>query len=128
MEIAFISANKIHIEIEKKRGGLMGKVLARLTRKPSKFIAAMLIGSNIALVIYSLVLGDVLTGIFANWKTLPYGVVQLIFTDLGLLAQISISTFIFLLTAEFLPKILFQIYSNTLLKLLAAPTYFFYLL
>ncbi|HLT50977.1 MAG TPA: hemolysin family protein [Arenibacter sp.] len=121
MEIAFVSANKIHIEIEKKRDGLMAKVLARLTKKPSKFIAAMLIGGNIALVTYSLVMGEVLIGLFADWEMFPNGVMRL-------LAQTVISTLIFLLTAEFLPKILFQIYSNSLLKLLAVPAYFFYLL
>ena len=47
MEIAYISANKIHIEIEKKQKGLLSKLLAKITSKPSKFIATMLIGNNI---------------------------------------------------------------------------------
>jgi Mg2+/Co2+ transporter CorB len=51
MEIAYVSANKIHIEIEKKQKGLLSKLLAKITSKPSKFIATMLIGNNIALVI-----------------------------------------------------------------------------
>ena len=63
MEIAFVSANKIHIEIEKKQAGFLAKVLARLTHKPSKFIATMLIGNNIALVIYGFYMGDLLI----NW-------------------------------------------------------------
>ncbi|MDB4149844.1 DUF21 domain-containing protein, partial [Flavobacteriaceae bacterium] len=50
MEIAFISANKIHIEIEKKQEGFLSKILTRLTKRPSKFIATMLIGNNVALV------------------------------------------------------------------------------
>ena len=58
MEIAFVSANKIHIEIEKKQEGFLAKVLTLLTDKPSKFIATMLIGNNIALVIYGLFMGD----------------------------------------------------------------------
>ncbi|WP_431190811.1 CNNM domain-containing protein, partial [Maribacter dokdonensis] len=58
MEIAFISANKIHIEIEKKQEGFLATVLTRLTKKPSKFIATMLIGNNIALVIYGLFMGE----------------------------------------------------------------------
>ena len=65
MEIAFISANKIHIEIEKKQGGFLAMVLTRLTKKPSKFIATMLIGNNIALVIYGLFMGEILM----NWFT-----------------------------------------------------------
>ena len=59
MEIAYVSSNKIHIEIEKKQEGFLAKVLTKLTAKPSKFIATMLIGNNIALVIYGFYMGDV---------------------------------------------------------------------
>lgn len=128
MEIAFISANKIHIEIEKKQDGFMAKVLGLLTKKPSKFIATMLIGNNIALVVYGLFMGDLLMGLFADWKNSPIVFLQLMFNDFNLLTQTIISTLIILLTAEFLPKVLFQIYSNTLLRLLAIPAYIFYVL
>ncbi len=57
MEIAFVSANRIHIEIEKKQKGLLAGILTRLTAKPSKFITTMLIGNNIALVIYAYYMG-----------------------------------------------------------------------
>lgn len=128
MEIAFISANKIHIEIEKKQEGLLAQILTRLTNKPSKFIATMLIGNNIALVVYGLYMGELLM----NWfqTKLPSGnsFVHIMFTDFSLLTQTLISTIIILITAEFLPKVLFQIYANKLLKILAAPAYFFYLL
>lgn len=106
----------------------MAKVLSRLTRKPSKYIATMLIGNNIALVVYGLFMGDVLMNLFADWKTSSYGILRLMFTDFSLLTQTIISTLIILLTAEFLPKVLFQIYSNTLLKILAVPAYIFYAL
>ena len=102
----------------------MPKVLTRLTKKPSKFIAAMLIGSNISLVVYGLFMGDVLMGLFVDRGTLSYST----FWDFSLLAQTIISALVILLTAEFLPRILFQIYSNTLLKWLALPAYVFYLL
>jgi len=128
MEIAFVSANKIHIEIEKKQEGFLAKILQRLTKKPSKFIATMLIGNNIALVIYGLFMGELLVNWFmqltpridAFWVTL--------LTDFNLLSQTVISTVVILLTAEFLPKVLFQIYANTMLKVFAIPAYFFYLL
>ena len=75
MEIAYVSSNKIHIEIEKKQGGLLSKLLTKITAKPSKFIATMLIGNNIALVIYGFYMGDMLVDWFAsylpssmNWK------------------------------------------------------------
>lgn len=128
MEIAFISANKIHIEIEKKQEGFLAKVLSRLTKKPSKFIATMLIGNNIALVIYGFFMGDLLMKWFAVFNTDSNSFLNLLFTDFSLLTQTVISTLIILLTAEFLPKVLFQIYSNSLLKILAIPAYIFYAL
>ncbi len=127
MEIAFISANKIHIEIEKKQEGFLAKVLARLTKKPSKFIATMLIGNNIALVIYGLFMGDLLMRWFESMLPVSNPLLSLILTDFSLLTQTIVSTLIILFTAEFLPKVLFQIYSNTLLKFLALPAYLFYL-
>ena len=128
MEIAFISANKIHIEIEKKQEGLLAQILTRLTKKPSKFIATMLIGNNIALVVYGLYMGELLMNWFQTKLASENNLVQLLFTDFSLLTQTLISTIIILLTAEFLPKVLFQIYANKLLKFFAAPAYIFYLL
>ncbi|MGB5460442.1 MAG: hemolysin family protein [Eudoraea sp.] len=128
MEIAFISANKIHIEIEKKQEGLLAQILTRLTKKPSKFIATMLIGNNIALVVYGLYMGELLMNWFQTKLASGNNLVQLLFTDFSLLTQTLISTIIILLTAEFLPKVLFQIYANKLLKFFAAPAYIFYLL
>ncbi|NHF61526.1 HlyC/CorC family transporter [Flavobacteriaceae bacterium TP-CH-4] len=127
MEIAYISANRIHIEIEKKQDGFLANVLTRLTEKPSKFIATMLIGNNIALVIYGFYMGDLLMNWFQGMSS-SNSLVNLLRTDFSLLLQTVISTIIILLTAEFLPKVLFQIYSNTLLKVLAVPAYIFYLL
>lgn len=127
MEIAFISANKIHIEIEKKQEGFLAKVLTRLTKKPSKFIATMLIGNNIALVIYGLFMGDLLMYWFQSMLPVSNRFLNVMLTDFSLLVQTIISTLVILFTAEFLPKVLFQIYANTLLKLLAIPAYLFYL-
>lgn len=128
MEIAFISANKIHIEIEKKQEGFLANVLTRLTRKPSKFIATMLIGNNIALVIYGIFMGDFLTDWLVRFSANNEIALLTYLTEFNLLTKTIISTLIILLTAEFLPKVLFQIYSNTLLKLFALPAYLFYVL
>lgn len=121
MEIAFISSNKIYLEIEKKQDGFISKILTKLTEKPSKFIAAMLIGNNIALVVYGFFMGDLLM----NWiESFSYP-----FSDfLSLFIQTILSTLIVLITAEFFPKVFFQIYSNTLIKIFAVPAYGFYLL
>jgi putative hemolysin len=126
MEIAFISANKIHIEIEKKQEGVLAKVLTKLTKKPSKFIATMLIGNNIALVIYGLFMGELLMNWFSG-LALENNFLRVFLTDFTLLTQTVISTLVILITAEFLPKALFQIYANSLLRLLAIPAYVFYL-
>lgn len=119
MEIAFVSANKIYLEIEKKQDDFISKILTKLTEKPSKFIAAMLIGNNIALVIYGFFAGDLLMRWFEN--------LGLQLTDLSdLLLQTVVSTVIVLMTSEFLPKVFFQIYANSFLKFFAVPAYFFY--
>lgn len=128
MEIAFVSSNKIHIEIEKKQGGLLSLLLTKITAKPSKFIATMLIGNNIALVVYGLYMGDVLVAWFAEHLPTDSRVLYYLFNELSLLTQTVISTLVILITAEFLPKVFFQIYANSLLKLLALPAYVFYLL
>ena len=128
MEIAYVSSNKIHIEIEKKQGGLLSKLLTKITAKPSKFIATLLIGNNIALVIYGFYMGDVLVDWFASYLPSSSPIINSLFTELSLLTQTIISTLVILVTAEFLPKVFYQIYANSLLKLFAVPAYLFYIL
>ena len=128
MEIAYVSSNKIHIEIEKKQDGILAKALTKLTAKPSKFITTMLIGNNIALVIYGFFMGDLLVKWFQSLLPTSSSFLDYLFTDLSLLSQTVVSTFVILITAEFLPKVFFQIYANTLIKALAIPAYVFYLL
>ena len=128
MEIAYVSSNKIHIELEKKQNDFLGKILAKLTAKPSKYIATMLIGNNIALVIYGLKMGDLLVKWFKSMLPSDSTTLTYLLVDLQLLTQTIISTLVILITAEFLPKVFFQIYANTLLKVLALPTYIFYIL
>ena len=116
MEIAYVSSNKIHIEIEKKQHSFLASILKKITKRPSKFIATMLVGNNIALVIYGFFMGDLLM------RFIPIAGFS------GLLIQTVISTLVILLTAEFLPKVFFQIYANNLFKVFAVPAYFFYVL
>jgi CBS domain containing-hemolysin-like protein len=126
MEIAYVSSNKIHIEIEKKQAGLLAKILTKLTVKPSKFIATMLIGNNIALVIYGFFMGDMLVDWFQTMLPSNYQLINIALIDFNLLSQTIISTLVILITAEFLPKVFFQIYANLLLKIFAVPAYIFY--
>ena len=119
MEIAFVSSNKIYLEIEKKQDDFISKILTKLTQKPSKFIATMLVGNNISMVVYGFFMGDLLMRWFV---TLGFQ-----FSDYSnLLLQTTISTLIVLMTSEFLPKVFFQIYANTFIKFFALPAYFFY--
>jgi len=119
MEIAFISANKLYIELEKKKEGLTARILTKLTAKPSKFITTMLVGNNISLVIYGYFMGAISIKFFASYIPNEF---------LMLLTQTVISTLIILVTAEFLPKAIFRIYATETLKGFAIPAYFFYLL
>ena len=117
MEIAFVSSNKLHIELEKKREGLVAKILSRITKKSSRFITTMLVGNNIALVIYSYYMGRFLL------RFLP---IQDYNEFTILIIQTVISTLVILVTAEFLPKAIFRIYANDALKIFAIPAFVFY--
>lgn len=119
MEIAYISANKFQIELEKKKEGFIAKILSKLTSKSSKFITTMLVGNNIALVVYSLFMGDFIVG-FLPVETLNEFTVLFI--------QTLISTLLILVTAEFLPKALFRVYANETLVIFAPVAYFFYII
>ena len=123
MEIAFVSSNKIYLEIEKKQIGFFSSFLKKLTRSPSKFIATMLLGNNIALVVYGLFSGKLILDLF-----FPYVDSSESLDFIYIFYQTLLSTFVILITAEFLPKVLFQIYANILLKYLSIPSYFFYVL
>jgi len=119
MEIAFVSSNKIYLEIEKKQDNFISRILTKLTEKPSKFIAAMLIGNNVALVVYGFFTADLILKCITNLGYQFSG-----YTNLFLLTLIA--TFIILITAEFFPKVFFQIYANSLIRIFAVPAYIFY--
>ncbi len=120
MEIAYISSNKIYLEIEKKQDNFLSKILIKITEKPSKFIATMLVGNNISLVVYGFFMGDLIM----KWiHSFGYQ-----FSDFTyLILQTVLSTLVVLITSEFLPKVFFQIYANSLMKFFAVPSYVFYI-
>ena len=121
MEIAFVSSNKIYLEIEKQQTGITSKLLNYITKNPSRFIATMLVGNNVSLVIYGIFMGDRILQLFFP-ETLLSGVIgiEIVFI------QTIISTVIILLTAEFLPKVFFQQYANVFMKVFALPTGVFF--
>jgi CBS domain containing-hemolysin-like protein len=119
VEIAYISSNKVYLGIEKIQDTFVSRILFKLTKNPSKFIAAMLIGNNIALVVYGILMSNLVVKVLlAQGFSSPFWLLFLI--------QIAITSAIIIVTSEFLPKIFFQIYANTLIKVLAVPAYFFY--
>jgi CBS domain containing-hemolysin-like protein len=127
MEIAYVSANKVHLELVKRQEGFFAKLLSKLTERPSKFIATMLVGNNIALVVYGFYMGDLIM-LWLQDSPTSWDALNGVMTNFSLLFKTVISTLIILITAEFLPKVFFQVYSNTLLKVFAIPAYFFYYL
>ena len=122
IEIAFISSDKLHIELSGQQGHLSDRILSRFLNKPSWFITTTLIGNNVALVIYGIFMKFLLDPVFQG--ALP-GVMN---NELSVfLAQTITATLIVLVTAEFLPKSLFLISPNKMLSLLSIPLYLIYL-
>jgi CBS domain containing-hemolysin-like protein len=119
MEIAFISANKLRLELDKKQNVVFSGLISLYTKNPGQFIATMLVGNNLALVIYGIAFASLIEPFFALY----------LHTDsLILFSQIVISTLVILATAEYLPKILFRINPNGFLKFFAVPIALFYFL
>ena len=119
VEVAFFSSNKLQLELDKSSEKISSKIISFISRNESIFITTMLIGKNIALVVYAITMTKLLTPLFDNFFISAYFL---------LLIQIIISTLIILVTAEFLPKSIFKIYANTSLKILSIPISFFYVI
>lgn len=114
IEIAFVSANRLKLEVDSKRQGLTSRLLARWAKRPSHFIGAVLVGNNIALVFFGICIAVVLQPMFnadfsARW---PFVV---------MIAQTLISTVVVLFIGEFWPKALFRLRPNALLRFFAVP-------
>ena len=123
MEIAFVSSNNLKIELDKSKGLMSGRILSRFNQHPSRFIGALLLGNNIALVIYGIAMADWLEPLITN--LLPAYLGSEVFV---LLIQTIIATLIILLTAEFLPKVLFRQNPNAILNFFAIPVFLFFYL
>ena len=119
MEIAFVSANKLKIELDSKQGKFSAKILSFFLKKSAKFISTMLLGNNIAIVIYSMLMAKFLEPRLAMF-TESQGLI--------LLGQTIISTILILFFAEFLPKALFIINPNRVLTIAAIPLRIIYVL
>lgn len=117
MEIAFVASNKLRIELDRKQGAFGSEILKLFTNNPGQYIATMLIGNNIALVIYGLVISKLLGPPLSSF--IESDLLVLIITTI-------LSTALILLVAEFLPKTIFIISPNFFLKFLSIPTLIFF--
>ncbi len=118
-EIAYVAANRLKIEVDNNAGKLSGKILSRFLKYPDRFISTMLIGNNIALVIYGMYFADLVNQplfyVFGN-------------EALVVLFQTLLATILILVTAEFLPKVFFQINPNSILNVVAIPLFVLYII
>ena len=117
LEIAFVSSNKLRFELDKKQKNLTSSILNIFYDNREQFISTMLVGNNVTLVIYGMKMTDMLQPYLEPF-TSSAGVISFIIT--------IISTIILIFTAEFLPKTLFRINPNFMLKIFAVPLFFIY--
>lgn len=119
MEIAFVASNKLRIELDKKQGQFGSKLISFFTENPGQYFATMLIGNNIALVIFGLIISRLLSPVL----------MPLLQSDLAvIIVNTVISTALILLMSEFLPKTVFMISPNFFLNILSLPAMFFYVI
>jgi putative hemolysin len=123
MEIAYVTSNKLKVELDKSKGLLTARILSGFFRDPSRFIGTILLGNNIALVIYGIAFANLLEP--RLWSVLPLNI-QTGFVVL--LLQTLIATLIILVFAEFLPKTLFRINPNAVINIFAIPLWVIYYL
>ena len=119
MEIAFISANKLRFEMDKNSRSINSRILSLFFKHPNTFISTMLVGNNIALVIYGILMAQLIG------ENLLIGITENHF--LLVLIQTLISTLIILVTGEFIPKTVFKINPNLSLNIFALPLYICYI-
>jgi CBS domain containing-hemolysin-like protein len=121
MEIAFLSSNRLKMELDRKRGVFASGILSIFTRNSSHFIATMLVGNNISLVIYGIITARILEPFLEYYFHIHSEVLMIS-------VQTILGTSLILITAEFLPKNLFRNYSNLAMRLFAIPAFIIYVL
>jgi len=124
LEIAYITSNKLKIELDRKQGIFSAGIIAHFVKNPRIFIATMLVSNNIALVIFGLYMGELLT--YLSHQMWPFIAVSL-GTYGELIVQTVISTFVVLIFGEFIPKAIFSINPNRWLNLFALPLLIWYI-
>ncbi len=119
MEIAYVSQNRMQIEIERKKTNLFSKMYIYLCDRPNKFITTMLLGNTLSLVVYGYFMGAIVTQFLIETFHLPNNA-------LTLLIQTIITTLIILVTAEFMPKAIFSLHAFKLFRNFTLPAFIIY--
>ena len=119
MEIAFTSANRLRMEIDRKRGGVVGRIIERFASKPGEFITTMLVGNNIVLVVYSTFMAQLIH--------LVAGKMGIQMAEDSVVVETLISTLVIIFLGEFTPKSLFKMRPNAFFRALIIPVYLCYL-
>ena len=122
MEIAFVSSDKLRVELDRSNAGFTSKILTTFYSHPNDFMSALLVGNNIMLVVYGILMADVIDTLVLS----PLRLTE--HEGLSVTLQTLISTAIVLVTGEFLPKTLFKINSNRMLRIFAVPAYIIYII
>jgi len=117
MEIAFISSDKLRLELDKSQNSFQSRILKIFTKTPNKYITTMLVGNNIALVIYGIIFARILEP-FLEKITNSDGII--------LFLQTILSTLVILFAGEFIPKKIFRLNPNRVLRIFAIPLLFIY--
>jgi len=122
-EIAFLSANKLRIELDRKKGSIAARIISNFVKHPSRFIATMLVANNVALVIYGIAMSEEILTPDVLQHVLPLRMQTQVNV---LVVRTFLSTLLILVAAEFLPKVLFRIDPNRILNVLAFPIQLIY--
>ncbi|MFI3269257.1 MAG: hemolysin family protein [Rikenellaceae bacterium] len=119
MEIAYLSKNRLKLEIDRKQSPMFDRIADLFARNPGQYITTILVGNNIALVVYSLFMSQIVSELLRNFGLIERG---------SILIETAISTVVIIFVAEFLPKSIFKSNPNFYYKAFSPIIYFFYLL
>ena len=119
MEIAFTSANRLRMELDRKRGGTIGRIIERFVDRPGELITTMLVGNNIVLVVYSTFMAELIHLVAAR--------MGIVMADDAVIVETLISTIVIIFLGEFTPKSIFKMRPNAFFKALLIPVYICYL-
>ncbi len=119
MEIAYLASNKLRIELDRQHKTFASKIITIFVKKPAEYITTMLVGNNLALVIYGALMADLLQSFLLDYMESDFSL---------LLSQTVISTIVILVAAEFIPKAIFRLRANAILNFFALPVYIFYII